>query len=64
MNNSHGSWMCRYCKQTIYAGASHWCPSLGRMDGVEPVKPLTEADVRRIVREELERGGSQRSGDA
>ena len=35
---------------------AHFCPALHtpRHDGAKPAQPLTEADVRRIVRDELQ----------
>lgn len=46
---------CKRCGMRYY-GNSHYCGSLDSSEpGCTPVKPLTEDDVRKIVREELAR---------
>lgn len=57
MIEEHSPRICPHCNQALYAGATHWCPGLGRSDGAASLNPLTEADVRRIVDEELQRRG-------
>lgn len=61
MNTSSGASICPHCGQ--YHAAIGWpCPQQMRYTGqyhYTPI-PLTEADIRRIVREELERALAER----
>lgn len=43
---------CRLCGEP-FTKSPHYCKELGHAPGAQPLKQLTEADVRRIVREEL-----------
>lgn len=57
-------WTCTHCGQSIMTGSVHYCP-VPRFTSVynyETPQPLTEADVRRIVREEIARAELEREG--
>lgn len=49
------SWLCPQCGAPLTPQTSvlHYCPNFPRTVGAKPVPQITEADVRRIIREEL-----------
>jgi len=50
------TYKCKYCEATVYVGSPHWCGGMPapRPGVTKPAKSLTEDDVRKIVREELD----------
>ena len=58
------SWFCCHCGDTVYGQSQHFCRQLQPPpdQGARELRPLTEADVRRIIREELAAAGKTQEG--
>ena len=47
------TYKCKQCGAVLYVGMQHYCGVLSGSKGAKVATPITEDDVRRIIREEL-----------